>query len=177
MINKVILTDEQKKKAWELGTARNEAKPSGIRENDSGYHNNNDDRAHPHRLGIAAEIAYSHITGKQLDERVMANGDVTDFDGIEIKAATWLGEDIELKVKREEYKEKNPKCYLLARVAENLSFVEFIGCVSRSRFDKEKYFRKHKFVPNYCMEGKDLKKAMPVYNGTNLDLLPFEDFT
>lgn len=170
---KVYLTPEQIKKAWEIGTARNAAKPDGIRQNDSGYHSDNADRAHPHRLGIAAEIVYSQLTGLPLDERIMSSGDTSDFGGIEIKSATWMGEDIELKVKKTEYERKRPKIYVLARVAQDIRFVEFIGCVGRDRFEREKYEKKHKFVINYCMQGCDLRKALPIVEDDSIKLVPF----
>jgi hypothetical protein len=172
VIGKLFLTLEQKQKVWDLGTARNAAKPDGIRQTDSGYHSHNADRAHPHRLGIAAEIAYAVIAKKPLDERIMSSGDISDFDGIEIKASTWMGDDIELKVKKSEYAKKSPICYVLARVPEDLSFVEFMGCVSRVRFDKENYSKKHKFVENLCMEAKDLNKSIPIKNGEIIHLFP-----
>lgn len=175
LVGKIFLTEEQKQKIWSLGNARNDAKPDGIRQTDSGYHSHNSDRAHPHRLGLAAEIAYSHIANKPLDDRVMPSGDISDFDGIEIKASTWMGSDIELKVKKTEHGRKVPLCYVLARVAEDLSFVEFIGCVARRRFDKENYPKKHKYVENLCMEAKDLTKSIPIRDGDILRLFPIKE--
>lgn len=158
------LTEEQKKKAIEFGKKRCEAKSTSIRYNDSNYHDYNSDRSHPHILGISAEIIYSEITGIPLDERILSHGDDSDFNGIEIKSATWLGDDIELKIKKKEYEKKSPIGYLLCRVDKDFNWVEFVGSIHRKRFDKIKYHKKHKFVENWCVESKDLTKRIPVIN-------------
>jgi len=159
----LTLTEDEKNKARVIGTARCDAKSPSVRKTNSGYHEDEEDRAYPHHLGVAAEIVYASISGKPLDERIMPGGDHVDFEGLEIKASTWPKPDIELKVKISDYKTKFPQCYLLARVPRDLAYVEFMGCVSRDRFEKEKYEKTHR-ADNYCMEAKDLDKYIPILN-------------
>lgn len=158
----IVFTPKQIAYVNTIGYGRNNAKSDKIRPNDSGYHSHTDDRAYPHVLGVAAEIAYSQLTGLPFNTRLLSGGDSSDFPALEIKASTWKGDDIELKIKVSEYERKYPACYLLARVDEQARWVEFVGCVSRERFAREKYKKVHKFVANYCLLGSALKKAIPI---------------
>lgn len=164
----IKFTVEQIQYIEKIGKARCEAKPGNIKYNDSNYHSDNGERDYPHILGFAAEYAYSILTGKPVDDRILSHGDNIDFDGIEIKSSTWEGSDIELKIKKKEYDRKKPIVYVLARVAKNYDRVQFIGSISRSKFDVSKYEKKHKFVENWCMFGKDLKPIIPAVFGTDI---------
>lgn len=166
-----VLSETETELAQKLGRARCSAKNKAIIFNDSGYHDN-PDRAFPHILGIKAEIAYSAITGIPLDTELYENkGDESDFGGIEIKSSSWLGNDIELKVKVSEYDRKNPYGYVLARVQGES--VEFIGAISRRRFDREKYLRRHKFVDNFCVMSHSLKPLLPYFIRGELRFINF----
>ena len=157
---KIYLTQVQKEMAVKIGRARCAAKPKSVRYNDSGFHNYNSDRSYPHVLGAACEVIYSYISKIPMDERIMEHGDEVDFNGVEIKGSTWIGDDIELKIKKSEYFRKIPSAYNLCRVDKKLEWVEFIGCISRKRFDIIKKSKKHKFVENWVVEAKDLKKSI-----------------
>ena len=160
--------------AEELGRGRVSAKPKSIRNNRSGFHGENDDRAYPHILGAMMEIAYSRITGKRLDERLLAGGDKCDFDGVETKSSTWVGPDIELKVDQCEYIRKLPVAYCLGRVSKRYDFVEFIGSISRERFDIIKSPRQHKYTPNWVVKAKDLCPVIVVVSDGARRLHPLE---
>lgn len=168
-----VLSEEQRSLAEKIGKARCEAKSARFRYNDSGFHSYNGDRAFPHILGVCAEIAYANLTNKKLDEAIYEKGDETDFDGIEIKTSTWRGDDIELKVKAKEYAKKTPKAYVLARIDENYKSVQFMGSISRIKFEQIKYLKKHKLVENYCVEARKMSKGLAVYENEILKLIKF----
>jgi hypothetical protein len=116
-----------------------------------------------HFTGLLGEFAYQSITDKKVDLRILAGGDDMDFQGVEVKCSTWLGKDIELKIKVQEYNRKFPKAYVLARVRDNNS-VEFIGSITRERFDKIKYLKRHTLFDNWCALGEDLDKYIIEYD-------------
>lgn len=175
MINPIyILSEEQRKLAEKIGRARCEAKDAKFRYNDSGFHSYNNDRSFPHILGICAEIAYSDLLDRKFDENIYAKGDESDFDGIELKTSTWKGNDIELKIKVSEFKRKHPKAYILARIDKDYTTVEFIGSISRQKFDRIKYLKKHKFVENYCVNGDQISKGLVYVENDKLRLFEFQ---
>ena len=172
MINPIYkLSEEQRKFAEKIGRKRNDAKDESFRYKSCGYK----DPAFAHILGICAEIAYANITNRKLDENIYDIGDDSDFDGIEIKTATWKGDDIELKIKSDEYKRKKPLAYILARIDENYTTVEFVGSISREKFDKIKYEKRHKFVDNLCVCGNQMSKGLAFLEDDVLKIVKFED--
>ncbi len=176
MNNSLVLSQEDIDKAEKIGKARCEAKPLSFRFNDSNYHSNNSDRSFPHIIGALAEIAYSKAVNKPMDEEIYDHGDKTDFNGIEIKATTWDGIDPELIIKQKEYNKKSPLAYVLIRIDKDYKTgkIEFIGSISRERFDKLKYERTHKYSPNYCVKGSELAKGIAIINSEGkLELVKF----
>ncbi len=168
---KYVLNEEEILLAEKIGRARCFGKNKTIVNNDSGYHDVKD-RAFPHVIGVKSEIAYAKISGKMIDLSVYEfSGDSSDFDGIEIKTSTWRGDDIELKIKVSEFNRKRPIGYVLCRCLDNE--ITFLGCISRERFDKEKYLRRHKFVDNFCVQKDTLKKALPIVNNGRVDFKIF----
>jgi hypothetical protein len=157
MVNRIYkLSTDERKLAEELGRRRNDAKPPSIRNKMCGY----SDPAFAHILGICSEIAYAKITNKKIDEKIYLIGDEFDFYKIEIKTSTWKGSDIELKIKVKEFERKNPMAYILARIDKEYTTVEFIGSITRQKFDVIKYKKHHKFVDNYCVSAEQLTKGL-----------------
>ena len=153
----IWLNDDQKGLAKEIGTKRNLSKSPLIRANDSGYHAGKG-REFPHILGVGGEIAHSIYFGLTLDEDFYAGGDEFDFGGLlEVKTATWLGQDVHLKVKVFEFERKKPKSYSLARVSKSLSWVEIIGYINREDFERKKVLRNYGYEDNYTVGVSDLK--------------------
>ena len=176
MINPVYkLSEYERNLAEKIGKARCEAKSARFRYNDSGFHSYNGDRAFPHILGVCGEIAYSNITKRPIDENIYAKGDESDFNGIDVKTSTWRGDDIELKVKMSEFIRKHPIAYVLARIDEDYTIVEFIGSISRQKFDKIKYIKKHKFVENYCVSGNQIRKGLAFVEDNTLKISDFQN--
>lgn len=171
--SKVVFSEEMKGLAHVIGQARCNAKSPHVRVQDSGYHSFNSDRAFPHIIGVAAEIAYSVLVGVPIDKDLFPHGDTCDFNGIEVKASTWQQADIELKIKHSEFEKKKPLAYVLARVDLSLVSVEFVGSISRDRFTEVKYSRHHKFVDNYCVYGKTLFNGLAVNVDGQVVLHPF----
>jgi hypothetical protein len=172
MINPVYkLSEDERNLAVELGKKRNQAKEAKLRNIVCGYSNPET----PHILGICAEIAYAKITNRKLDENLYAIGDNSDFDGIEIKTSTWRGIDIELKVKISEFNRKHPMAYVLARIDKDYTTVEFVGSISRQKFDKIKYIKKHKFVENYCVSGNQIRKGLAFVEDNILKISDFQN--
>lgn len=171
MLNPIyVLSEDQRKLAENIGKSRNNAKHSSFRNMKCGYDEN---PSMAHILGICAEIAYANITNRKLDENIYSRGDNTDFDGIEIKTSTWTGDDIELKVRFSEYDRKKPDAYILARIDKNYKTVEFIGSISREKFDKIKYKRHHKFTDNWCVNGKQTSKGLAFKEDGILKIVKF----
>jgi len=174
--NKFSLNEGHRKVAKYIGKKRFTSKRDDVKYNDSGYHLYNKDRAHPHQIGAACELIYGEITSQEPDLNFYELGDKTDFNGVEIKGATFSGKDIELKIKVSEYnKKKDTRAYILCRSDEKLTFVEFIGCISRERFDKLKVPKKYRLkregdkiilkknAPlNWVVPAKELKKSLVV---------------
>lgn len=166
-----------------LAAARVKAKDKSIRNNRSDWHDRKDAllmlqqmsaeireeeseelllRAYPNMIGIAAEMKFHIITQLAMDLRLLRGGDTTDFNRVEIKGATWPYYDIELKISQEEYKRKFPLVYNLARVSKDYSKVEWIGSISRVRFDRIKYARRHKFNDNWAVCAPDMLRKIAV---------------
>jgi hypothetical protein len=128
-------------------------------------------------LGACAEIAYSEVTGQEMDLNLYKGGDTVDFGGIELKSSTWPYDDIELKVKQSEYsrKYKNTKAYTLCRVDKDLNWVEFIGSISVKRFDELKKTKTHKKVANWTVDAKDLPKKLAYLENGEFKFLKIEN--
>ena len=81
----------------------------------------------------------------------------------EVKASTWKGDDIELKVTQREYNNKErPEKYVLVRVSEKTpSMVEMVGEVSAERFEAEKRVKQYRpgYPVNYIMGADDLDEV------------------
>lgn len=173
MINNIYcLSPRQRELAEKLGMARNNAKHESFRDKDkfkikreSGY---------SHILGISAEIAYADLTDQEIDTNIYDLGDQIDFDGVEIKASTWPHKDIELKIPFEEYQKKNPLVYILARIDKNYTTVEFIGSISRKKFDQLKYHKKHTQVDNWCVNADQMSKTLAFFKDGKFGMKDFK---
>lgn len=153
---KITLTRYQIIEACSFGRARCGAKPQDIRFNDSGYHDDKD-RAYPHMVGMAAEIAYSRVTGKPFDRTIKSSGDGYDFPGgVEVKCSMFMGRDVELKIKLREYSRKRPSKYVLCRVSKDLKTVEILGEITREKFDKIKKKKNYGHQDNWVCGINDL---------------------
>lgn len=162
MINNVYkLSEEERKLAKELGNKRNEAKDKSFR--DKKILKKGRPSGDSHVLGIAAEIAYAALTDQKINEEIYARGDEMDFDGVELKASTFKGKNITLKIPKKEYEIKNPRIYVLARIDENYTTVEFIGSISRRRFDKLKYDKRYTIIDNHCVDGDQMAKVLAFF--------------
>lgn len=139
-----------------FGQARCGAKPEDIRFNDSGFHEDAN-RAYPHVVGMAAEIAYSRVTGRPFDRTIGKSGDKYDFPGgVEVKCSMFKGKDVELKIKVGEYSRKRPNLYVLCRVSNDLKTVEILGEISREKFDKVKHKKNYGHRDNWVCGLNDL---------------------
>jgi hypothetical protein len=171
---KIQLSELQIKEAIELAAKRHESKGASFRnKNPFSYSKDTKlekaliDKTHKsHFLGILGEMAYAQLTNKQIDKNIYAVRDKgADVEDVEIKTSTWMGADVELKVKKEDFENKFPNKYVLARIDENnFSIVELIGEITRVNFDKVKREKRYgmskygKLLPlNYIVEVKDLK--------------------
>lgn len=162
MINNIYkLSKEERELAKKLGNARNNAKHESFRDKDRFKINR--ESGYSHILGISAEIAYAALTNQEIDTKIYDLGDEIDFDGVEVKAATWPHKNIELKIPFEEYEKKNPRIYVLARIDKNYTTVEFIGSISRRTFDKLKYCKKHTQVNNWCVNENQMSKVLAFF--------------
>lgn len=112
------------------------------------------DSSHPHRLGAVAEVVWSRLSGGTINALVFSDrGDDVDFGEVEIKASTWPGEDIELKVPVREWDRKRPQVYVLARVDRDLKWVEWVGAISRARFERVKVMKNYGYFDNWIVAG------------------------
>lgn len=176
MINPVYyLTKEDRELAEKIGRARNGAKPEKVRYDESTWIDKKSDRAIPHILGLCGEIAYARLTNKKIDENIYSHGDDTDFNGIEVKTSTYMKEDIELKIPETEFHIKTPLAYVLARVDKKLTKVEFIGSISRQKFEKIKYDKCHTIIKNYCVTGNMMKKGLAFIEDNTLKIVYFQN--
>lgn len=164
-------SEEQKSFARTQAKLRNDAKPDSIRDKTTrGNHSSEE----AHRIGIMAEIAYGDIVNEQIDTKIHPHGDSVDFVVREVRASTWKGEDIELKVKKSEYLRKTPEVYILTRVSEDLAYVEFIGCITREKFDKVKFIKNYGYGDNYCVGVDQLTKGLPVMINGEIKYISFD---
>ena len=99
----------------------------------------------PHFLGLVGEYAWSQHSGEPLDETIYAVRDPgEDFKGVEVKTVTYFGAgEPELKIKVEEYEEKTPETYVLARFSMKSREVEVLGTITRHDFEKCKVKKKY----------------------------------
>jgi hypothetical protein len=168
----VRLTGSDLKRAANVGMNREDAKtiPNRFRithENEAALNKYIADKKYrPHFLGIIGEIAYAKFIGGEINEEIYHNhGDDGrgDVGNVEVKASTWRGDDIELKVTQREYNTKQrPDKYVLVRVSEKTpSIVELVGEVSVSRFEAEKKIKQYRpDAPiNYIMSAEELDEV------------------
>ena len=154
---KILLNDRQIEFARELAKRRHEAK--NIRFKNSGILTDTNkttlvekyiyDKNHkPHFLGLLGEISYALVTDQKIDTAIYSVRDRGfDVGNVEIKTSTWRGNDIELKIKKEEFETKCPEKYVLVRVSENsFHIVELVGEINRGDFDRWK--RMKQYGPN-----------------------------
>lgn len=171
---KIKLSDSEIDEAIQLAAKRHDAKNISFRNKnpfsyskDTALEKSLIDKTHKsHFLGILGEMAYAKYTNKEIDKTIYAVRDKgADVEDVEIKTATWMGADVELKVKKEDFETKFPKKYVLARIDENnFREVELIGEITRAKFDKVKVEKRYgmskygRLLPlNYIVGVKDLK--------------------
>lgn len=157
----VLLRPIEIRLAINLGNQRCGAKPESIRGNQTW--NAVDDRAAPHRIGAAGEIAVARLLKKPVDQRVLSGGDLEDFGGIEVKSSTYTGPGIELKVPFKDYLRKRPDVYILCRVHPSLKRVDVLGGITREKFDQVKVRKSYGYLDNWVVGVDQLDP---------LDLLP-----
>lgn len=152
---RIVLKNEQIKYAKELAKKRHEAK--NIKFKNTGILTNTSkstlvekyisDRSHkPHFLGLLGEMAYAIASKGSIDTNIYSVRD-TGFDvgDAEVKTSTWMGKNIELKIKKSEFESKQPSKYILARIDENkFNVVELIGEISREDFDRHKVVKQYR---------------------------------
>lgn len=152
---KIELTKEQIKFARELAKKRHEAK--NIRFKNTGILTNISkttlvekyiyDKFHkPHFLGLLGEIAYALASDQKIDTQIYEVRDCGfDVGDVEVKTSTWMGNGIELKIKKQEFDTKFPSKYVLARIDENKFYiVDLIGEISREDFNKYKRIKQYR---------------------------------
>lgn len=174
----VFLTDAERAAILDLARRRCGAKAPHIRTQTSGWNPGNArDRAYPHAVGLAAEWAYALATGASVDERLLPGGDEGDFaDGLlEIKCTSHRKPPFVLAVKQSEYERKRPLAYVLARVDPELLAVEFLGSISRARFDDEKRPQMGKHALNWVVPAWKLSPGFAVVEGLTLKLNQFTE--
>jgi len=137
-----------------LAKKRHDAKPSNIK--NSGILidrdlNNPLENYLPHFIGLVGEYAWAKHTNKNIDENVYEIRDDEDFNGEEVKTITYYGTgEPELKVKVQEYNNKKPIKYILARTnkdnilkalnsnSQKTLEIELLGEICRSDFENRK---------------------------------------
>jgi len=142
-----------------LAKKRHDAKPSNIK--NSGILidrdlNNPLENYLPHFIGIVGEYAWAKHTNKNIDETIYEIRDDEDFNGEEVKTITYYGTgESELKVKVQEYNNKKPLKYILARTnkdnilkalnsdSQKTLKVELLGEICRSDFEREKIKKRY----------------------------------
>ena len=132
------LTAEERARCIEIGTWRHYTVPEDKR---------GSSKPIGHQRGYCTEFAFSSESGLPMDENIYFN-DVDlgyDFGGIEIKSATWGGDDIEFKMTLKEYSKKigGITAIVLCRIDPDMWWVEIIGWLSREEFMERKYEKKH----------------------------------
>lgn len=144
-----------------LAKQRHDAKPKNIRNTGiliKESKKNIEEQYLPHFIGLIGEFAWGQHSGQVIDEKIHKKGDLTDFQGEEVKTITYFGTgEPELKIKILEFKSKFPNKYILARVRRDqaLDFlkdlgsfgskveVELLGLISREEFGEKKKVKKY----------------------------------
>ena len=137
-----------------IGIQRELGKPDKTRGMNKIFLNTKKTSMEFHQDGVMGEMAFSKLTGLNMDMNIRQSGDRADFEisgrRIEIKTSNFAGPDIELKVVTEEYKRKPMDYYVLARLMKNSAylyegevFVEFIGKISRKDFNLRKQLKQY----------------------------------
>jgi hypothetical protein len=172
----VVLTDAEIDHIRDLAARRVKKKRGSTRKQTSGWNSyDREDRSYPHAVGLAAELAYALETGTPLDESVRTGGDAGDFVGVEVKATTHTRPPFVLAVKQEDYATRMPLAYVLAKVSADLRTVEFLGSISRERFDRRKLEQRGKFALNWAVGSAELAAGLAVVRDSSLELLSFEE--
>jgi len=110
----------------------------------------------PHLVGATAEVAFSAVTNWPLSTAIHGHGDEEDFEGVELKAATFDGPDILLKIPLREFEQKTkPRLYVLARVTLP-DEVEFVGAITRKAFAAKHTYRNFGYGPMMVVGPEDL---------------------
>jgi hypothetical protein len=65
--------------------------------------------------------------------------------------------------------------YVLAKVSADLRTVEFLGSISRERFDRRKLEQRGKFALNWAVGSAELAAGLAVVRDSSLELLSFEE--
>jgi len=156
----VFLTKEQVGLAEYIGTSRNGAK-SKFLQNQVNYSRNDNNKTHV--IGALAEVAFSLLTKNKVDMNFYTLGDLTDFNGIDVKTASHKGKDIELKIPIKEFDNKPQNIYVLSRYfPEDYNKIEFIGAIEREELEKVKKTKQYLIggPMNYVVEASNLH---PIY--------------
>lgn len=141
----------------ELSKKRVEAKSSSVRRSNQNYKN---DEVLPHIDGIVGEWAYSKLINYPINEEIYCHGDKEDFPGIEVKTSTFKGKNVTLKIEKKKYQNRKPEYYVLMKYDKISNEVEFIGSISRVKFDKIKESKNYGYVDNWIVNEKDLDKNL-----------------
>jgi len=164
-----LLSDEEEKLVIEIAHDRAYSKEGEWKQ--PGYHKERSDRAYPGEIGIRTELAYSKLTGLPMNMAIYRyHGDPYDFGTkdmpIELKTSTHIGNDVELKVKQDEYEKKISLIYIGAQINKNnMNLVKFLGCISREKLDRIKYEKQYfeNGPLNWVCQATDLQPFLPYY--------------
>lgn len=162
-----FLTDDDRRLVRDLALRRCDAKRDEVRVQKSGFHKTAPDRDYPHRIGLAAELAYARTFDLRLDERCHGWGDAEDFAGIEVKATTHSRPPFVLAVRTDEYERKRPLAYVLARVDAEYLAVEFCGSIRAADFDRLRAIQNGRHERNWAVSWRRLDAGLwrPTPNG------------
>lgn len=118
---------------------------------------------YPHLIGILGEMAWAIHTGQSIDSNIYKSCKKhrQDFVDTEVKTTTYFGDgEPELKISKKEFKKKQAKLYVLARVSlKKLTEIQILGTITHNRFLRrrktKRYGKKYPFnwvVPLSKME-------------------------
>jgi hypothetical protein len=173
---RVVLSDADREFLRDLAVRRVLAKRVGIRTQTSGWNaHDRIDRSYPHAVGLAAELAYARETGLPLDESIRMGGDRGDFLGVEVKATTHTVPPFVLAIKQEDYCVRVPRAYVLARVEPALSEVEFLGSISREKFDRIRRVQMGRHCANWAIGAERLAAGLIIVRDGTMHLVPFDE--
>jgi hypothetical protein len=167
----ITLTKDQYNTCLQLAKNRHNSKNEKIRNKNTLMKDPKKDY-YPHLIGILGEMAWAIHTGQDIDSNIYKTTTKhhQDFVDTEVKTTTYFGDgEPELKIPKKEFKRKQAKLYILARVdIKKLTEIQILGTITHNKFVRRRKTKRYgkKYPFNWVVPLSKMEEVVEIKDNT-----------